>query len=436
MTLPMTDSGYHHSYTPVGNLLDVFYAHDREVLVCGPAGTGKSRACLEKVVLLALNWPKTRFLIVRKTRESINSSVAVTLKDEVIPHLLSSGVVVHKGSSAKQPAQFEFDNGSVILTAGMDDPEKVKSTDYDMVYANEATELDESDWQMLLTRIRHNKMPDQQLLADCNPSYPYHWLKKRADTGKIRLINTTHHDNPVFWRDGAWTPMGQQYVLGTLASLNGVQRERMYLGKWAANTGLVYDGFNPDVHVIDFTPPASWPRYWSVDFGFTDPFVTQIWAIDADNRMYLEHEVYMTGKTIAEHAKTLKPYAESIRPRMVVCDSASPEGIEQIRRDLRVPVTKAKKDVSVGIGLVKERFKVRDGLPGIFFCKSSLIATDKRLVSSNHPVRTADELLSYSWRKNKPDVPEDEFNHGMDAMRYAVMHLDHRRSPRLHVVTF
>lgn len=421
-------------YTPHGNLESVFYAHEREVLVCGPAGTGKSRACLEKMVLLALTYPKSRCLIVRKTRESINSSVAVCLKDEVLPHLISSGHVVHKGSSSKAPAQYEFSNGSVILTAGMDDPEKIKSTQYDFVYVNEATELDEEDWQIILTRVRNNKMPIQQILADCNPSYPYHWLKKRSDSCKMRLINTRHEDNPILHDGKDWTPFGKDYM-ATLNSLTGVQRERMYLGKWAANEGLVYDTFDPAIHEVNQVFPEGWRRYWSVDFGYNDAFVCQIWAIDPDNKMYLEHEIYMTGRTVAEHCKTLKPYAEANRPKAVVCDSSAPDHIEQIRKELRVNaigIKKGKDSVAAGINLVKERLKNQT----IFFHSGSLLAVDRKLKGSNNPVRTTDEFLSYSWNPAKPDVPLDQYNHGMDAMRYMVMHLDKKRSPRLHVITY
>lgn len=418
-------------YVPVGNLEAVFYAADPEVLVTGAAGTGKSRCCLEKIVSLALHFPNTRFLIVRKTKESINNSIAVTLKDYVIKHLLASGHVIHKGASSKQPAQYEFYNGSVILTAGMDDAEKIKSTEYDMIYVNEATELDENDWMMLLTRIRNNRMPVQQILADCNPSYPHHWLKKRADAGKIRMINTTHKDNPRFWQNGAWTADGQRYR-ASLASMSGVQRERMYLGKWAATDGLVYEEYDPDVHLTDSPIPDGWPRYWAIDFGYMDAFVCQIWAINPDGVMFLESEIFMTGKTVTEHCKTLKPYAEHNRPRAVVCDSSAPDHIEEIKRELHVNTVKAKKDIALGISLVKQRLKDRK----IFFSKNSLITTDPKLVKKSDPTRTVDEFLSYSWSKNKPDVPQDQYNHGMDAMRYMVMWVATRARPNIRILTY
>jgi hypothetical protein len=95
-------------------------------------------------------------------------------------------------------------------------------------------------------------------------------------------------------------------------------------------------------------------------------------------------------------------------------------------------VIKAKKDIAIGINMVKDRLLVKDdGLPGIFFDARSLVTTDKVLSKRSDPVRTTDEFLSYSWSKNKADIPQDAYNHGMDAMRYMVMHLSSRGGYRV-----
>ena len=56
------------AYGPRGGAKALFYCKDSEVLLAGPAGTGKSRAALEKLHLLALKYPGLRGLMVRKTR--------------------------------------------------------------------------------------------------------------------------------------------------------------------------------------------------------------------------------------------------------------------------------------------------------------------------------------------------------------------------------
>lgn len=72
-------------YTPYGAAGQLFYARAAEVLLAGPAGTGKSRACLEKLHLAAMKYPGMRGLIVRKTRESLSESGLVTFEDKVLP---------------------------------------------------------------------------------------------------------------------------------------------------------------------------------------------------------------------------------------------------------------------------------------------------------------------------------------------------------------
>ena len=73
------------AYRPHGAALQLFYNREPEVLLSGPAGTGKSRALLEKVYLCAQKYPRMRALIVRKTRASLTESGLVTFEEKVLP---------------------------------------------------------------------------------------------------------------------------------------------------------------------------------------------------------------------------------------------------------------------------------------------------------------------------------------------------------------
>jgi hypothetical protein len=59
----------------------------------------------------------------------------------------------------------------------MDNPDRIMSTEFDTVFVQEATELTETDWENLTTRLRNFVLPYQQLTADCNSGSPSHWLK-------------------------------------------------------------------------------------------------------------------------------------------------------------------------------------------------------------------------------------------------------------------
>ena len=50
---------------------------------------------------------------------------------------------------------------------------------------------------------------------------------------------------------------------------------------------MVFSDFDWNLHVIDrFHPPAHWTRYWTIDFGYTQPFCFQAWAKDEEGRLY------------------------------------------------------------------------------------------------------------------------------------------------------
>src|SRR5438270_14032016 len=80
-------------YNPRGACADIFTMQDPQIVVSGPAGTGKSRAILEKVHLACLNHPGLRALMVRKTRRSLTESAMVTYEKHVLGPELGTKVL-------------------------------------------------------------------------------------------------------------------------------------------------------------------------------------------------------------------------------------------------------------------------------------------------------------------------------------------------------
>lgn len=423
-----------HRYQPRGAAKDLLTNRSPEVLLSGPAGTGKSRASLEKLMLVAIKYPRMRGLIVRKTASSLTISTLVTWKSHVIPQLLATGEVVYYGGSAAEPAQYKFRNGSVILMAGMDQYTKIMSTEFDMIYVAEATELTETDWQALGTRLRNGLMPYQQLIADCNPDAPTHWLKMRSDKGTTVMLNSKHVDNPVYYSaDGQLTDQGKPYI-ERLQSMTGLMRSRLYEGIWAGAEGLIYGG----IETIDAFPiPNEWERYWSLDFGYRNAFVCQFWARDNDDNLYLYREIYRTSRIVSEHATQIQGIVmnpdgtwKEPKPRKVVTDHDMNGRIE-FEQKLGITTTAAHKNVIEGIQKVQERLKPgHDGKPRLFIFKTSLVDRDQALIEAKKPTCTAEEVLRYVWDANK-EAPVKDHDHGMDAMRYVVAELDYGTSPNV-----
>lgn len=434
-----------HTYSPRGTAKALFADRSPEILVSGPAGTGKSRACLEKLHLACLMNPGMHGLIVRKTRESLTTSALKTYREHVAPESFVAGHVAWYGGSAQEPAQYRYSNGSTIVVGGMDKSSKVMSTEYDMIYVQEATELTETDWEALTTRLRNGKLSFQQLIADCNPDSEYHWLKKRCDQGRTRIYFSSHEENPVYFgEDGTITSAGEAYM-SKLDNLTGVRHKRLRLGLWVSAEGIIYDEWDESVHVIDrFKIPQAWTRWWTVDFGYTNPFVLQMWAEDPDGRLYMYRELYHTRRTVEDHsmvalkAVTKDGVRTEPRPRAIICDHDA-EGRATLQKAIGQGTIAANKKVSIGIEKVQERLhRADDGQPRLFILKDSLAERDPSLVDAKKPSSTVEELPGYVWdiKDGKPpkEQPVKENDHGCDAMRYMVAQRDLVGSSRVRSV--
>lgn len=420
-----------HVFEPRGGCKAAFISRKGQVLLSGPAGTGKSRGLLEKLNRQAMKYPGMSGLIARKTAVSLGPSALKTFEKQVIKELLETDRVSWFGGSVREPPGYRYKNGSRINVGGLDNPTKIMSTEYDSIYVQEAIELVIDDWESCTSRLRNGVIPYQQLMADTNPSTPYHFLKAKADAGVIELIESRHTDNPVYFDDaGNITEAGEAYI-GKLDQLTGVRKYRLRDGLWVASEGLVYEEYEPALHLIPSFPiPKHWTRYWSVDFGYRNPFVCQFWAESPDGELYLYREIYMTGKLVEEHAKDILACITDDAgrltepmPRAIICDHDA-EGRATLEKHVNASTTAAKKNVTDGIQNVQSRLKLdARGKPRLFIFKDALVARDQSLADKKKPTCTAEEMTGYVWDAKK-EAPVKENDHGCDAKRYLVNEVD------------
>lgn len=457
-------------YEPRGAALELFRTRTSEVVLAGPAGTGKSLACLFRVHLVALANPGIRCLIVRKFAVSLGSTTLVTFEKRVAADALAARLVTWFGGSTREAACYRYSNGSTVVVGGLDKPEKILSSEYDLVFVDEATELTVTDWETIGTRLRNGKLAWQQQIGACNPGAPTHWLKQRADRGDLTMLASRHRDNPAYVnQDGTYTEAGQAYIVGKLGKLTGVRKLRLGSGLWAAAEGLVYEDFDEAVHVIGALPKGSetWTRWWTIDFGYSNPFVCQFWAQDGDGRLYRYREIYKTKTLVEDHAKKIlrlvRRCAECCksksadhdchdckacrlewtepRPRKIVCDHDA-EDRATLERHLGMSTEPARKTVSEGVQQVQSRLKVQpDGKPRLFLVKDALVEVDKELDQAEKPTCTDEEITGYVWpdgdkNPDKREHPVKVDDHGMDAMRYMVAEADLGRRPRYRSFTY
>jgi PBSX family phage terminase large subunit len=403
-------------YTPQGAARELFACREPEVLIEGPAGTGKTLACLAKLHACLSKYPRMRALIARKTRESLTESALVEYEARV---LVGRNAHIAAGPDRARRQRYTYPNGSVLVVGGLNKASRFMSAQYDLIYVPEATELDEDDWERLTTRNRNGVLPYQQLIGDCNPDRPTHWLNQRAVRGGVARLLSRHEDNP------AVTP---EY-LATLDKLTGVRHQRLRRGVWAGAEGAVYDQYDPAIHLIDrFEIPERWRHYRVIDFGYTNPFVCQWWAEDEDGRLYRYREIYRTQRLVEDHAADIARLSGGERYEATIADhDAEDRATLRARGIATVPAYKA---VSVGIQGVQARLaKAGDGRPRLFLLRDSLVGTDPRLVEAKKPLSTEQEFDGYIWATSPDGRPVKEEpvkvdDHGMDATRYLVAYVD------------
>jgi PBSX family phage terminase large subunit len=442
-----------HHYSPRGACREGMFSRLPEVVLSGPAGTGKSRACLEKLHAACLRNPNTRCLIVRKVRASLSSTALQTYRQFVGKESIEAGHVEWFGGSDEKPPGYYYGNGSSIAVGGLDKAIKIMSSEYDIIYVQEATELTVEDWQFCVTRLRNGNLSYQQIIADCNPSFPTHWIYRRAQEGDIQFFNTRHEDNPkLFNEDGTTTSEGAAYIK-ILDSLTGVTKLRLRYGQWVAAEGMVWSEWNPSMHVIDVMPEGwgDWPRFWSIDFGFTHPFVLQCWAKDNDGRLYLYREMYMSKRLVEDHAKEIlrivKPNGEWIepKPKVIVCDHDA-EDRATFERHTGLTTRAAYKAVGAnqrskgGLQMVSERMRVQeDGKPRLFILRSSIVQKDVEQETNSKPTSTIEEIPGYVWEETASggtkEEPHKDKDDGCDAMRYQVAYHDLMSKPNIRLMS-
>lgn len=401
-------------YQPFGGALELFYARDEEILLEGPAGTGKTRAALEKVHLCLLKYAGARALICRKSRVSMTESALVTFEEKVV----REGDPMLDGASRSNRTAYHYPNRSELVVGGLDNPNRIMSTEYDMVLVFEATETTEDDFEKLTSRLRNGVIPYQQAIADCNPSAPTHWLNQRAKGEAMHRILSRHEDNPTV----------TAAYLARLDRLTGARKLRLRNGVWAAQEGLVYE-FDAARHIVDaFEIPSEWRRFRVVDFGYTNPFVCQWWAMDADGRLFRYRELYHTRRLVQDHAQQILALSGDEEIEITVCDHDAED--RATLEAAGIPTAAAYKAISPGIEAVQARLRdAGDGRPRLFLVRDALIERDEALVEAKKPVCTEDEFDSYAWPKGsdgraRKEQPVKVDDHGVDTLRYGVTYAE------------
>ena len=174
--------------------LPLFFDEHRYLVLKGGGGSGKSIFAGRKLLERATTEPGHRILVCRKVARTIRESCFEQLCGQVMDHYPDSGYRFNKSDM-----NITFANGSKILFAGLDDVEKLKSIyDITMIWIEEASELEEGDFNQLDIRLRTDFPFYLQMIISFNPISITHWLKKRffdKRDPRATVHESTYKDN-------------------------------------------------------------------------------------------------------------------------------------------------------------------------------------------------------------------------------------------------
>jgi len=246
----------------------------RYAVLMGGAGSGKSVAAAQKLLLRLTTEAGHRILVCRKVRATLKASVYQLLLDIIHQYGLYDEFEVSKTDLTFT----HHPSGNQVLLAGLDDPEKIKSiAGITSVWCEEATELDERDFNQLELRVRGETPNYKQFVITFNPIDERHWLKKRffeQPDEQAYTLCTTYLDNGF---------LDKEYINHLAQRIRS--NENLYKvyaqGQWGrvATGGEFYKSFRFSRHVGKANYNPALPLHLSFDFNVNPYLTCTIWQV-------------------------------------------------------------------------------------------------------------------------------------------------------------
>lgn len=393
----------------VGKGYGTFWRFKGRYRVCkGSRASKKSKTTALNNITRLMEYPQANLLCVRKTYRTLKDSCFTELKWAI--HRLG---VDAWWDIKESPLEMTYKpTGQKILFRGLDDPLKVTSITVEVgvlcwLWIEEAYEISsEADFDTLDESIRGEVPPGlfKQITLTFNPWNEHHWIKHRffdaAPDPDILAMTTNYTCNE--WLDAA-----DKKVFETMKRNNPRRYRVAGLGDWGIVEGLVYENWEErlfSINEVRKTPGIK--SAFGLDFGYTnDPTALFCGLIDTSSKtLWVFDEIYKPGMSNEDIAAAVTEagYAkERIR-----ADSAEPKSIDRL--------------YALGLAHIRRARKGKDSINnGIDFIQDYKIFIHPRCTNF------LTEIGNYTWDTDtktgkKLNRPIDDFNHLMDAMRYAL----------------
>lgn len=361
----------------------------------GGRGSGKSHHFAEKVIQAALT-DRKRIVCIREVQKSIRESVKRLLEDKI--SALGVGSYFRIIDNEIRGA-----NGSLIIFQGMQDhtAESIKSLEgYDIAWVEEAQSLSDRSLRLLRPTIRKE---GSELWFTWNPNSeddPVDALLRGDNAPPDAIVVKAN------WSDNPWFPEELEKERLFDLQYNHATYDHVWEGAYLVRTeAQVFAG---KYRIADFEVLDTWDGpYQGGDFGFSQDPTAAIRCYVAGDVLYISHEAYRTKLELDDTASFIQGKIPDFDRYATRWDNARPESISYLKRHglpRSEPVLKWKGSVEDGVQFLRSFREI------VIHTRCSDLAREFRLYSYKTDSRTGDIM----------PVIVDAYNHGIDALRYAV----------------
>jgi phage terminase large subunit len=271
---------------------------------------------------------------------------------------------------------------STIQFINSDDPEKLRGLKSDILFIDEASEIDEESYFQISIRT------SGKIILAYNPTVsPYHWLRQMQDCE--RYITT--------YKNNTYLPKEMVDAIEELEIKNPKYWKIYGKGEFAPNDKAVFQFDMVNAIGGEFIA-------FGIDFGFSADPTALVAVYKKDDELHLEELLYEKGLVTSDIVDKLRKL-QIDKSHEIFCDSAEPRLIEEIHRSgfNAKPVVKGPDSIKFGIG-VMQNYKIK------------VLRTSQNLIN---------EMYAYQYITDKygyvTDRPEGGLDHLIDAARYACM---------------
>lgn len=368
----------------------------------GGSSSGKSVFLAQRAVLDLMAGGRN-YLVVRNVAKTIKGSVYNEITKAISAMGLDEYFVVLKSDMT-----ITCHNGCQILFCGLDDTQKIKSitpakgviTD---IWVEEATEIEYSDYKELTKRLRGRSAVTKRFILSFNPILQDHWIYTEFFSKVWEDNKTCYHDEFLLilkttYKDNRF--LTAQDIRALEDETDAYYYQVYTLGNWGVLGAVIFKNWR--VEDLSWLMPIADKHRNGLDFGFAeDPAALSHTHYDRKKKtIYILDELYMPGLTNDILAEEVKGIAGT---QMVVCDSAEPKSIRELRQH-GVNAIGAKK----GPGSVNH---------GIQWLQQQTIIIHKTCQAHKN------EFQKFRWKEDRDGnilpVPVDKDDHLISALRYA-----------------